>query len=218
MCGRITQTKGALNGLAAEPLTSDHLPRYNGAPSQDFWVIRQNSDTGEIRRDRLKWGFMTKWMVDAGRPAQINARAEGVATSPTFRTAYAKRRCLVPVDNFFEWMKIKGPGPKQPYAIAMADGEPFALAGIWTGCELPDGTWAHTFAIVTCAANSLVGEIHNRMPVIIPMEKYLRWLSPAEPDPADMLVPYPADLMAIWPISTRVNTPRNDDPDILRPI
>ena len=117
-----------------------------------------------------------------------------------------KRRCLLPIDNFFEWKAIKGAKAKQPYAIGMKSGEPFALAGIWENWKRP-GTeeWVRTFCVITTTANELVGRHPDRMPVIIPPESYDRWLSTLEPDPRDLLVPFPSELMRMWPISTRVN-------------
>lgn len=122
----------------------------------------------------------------------------------------------MPIDNFFEWKAIKGVKPKRPYAIGMKSGEPFALAGIWENWQRP-GTdeWVRSFAIITTNANELVGEIHDRMPVIIPPESYDRWLSTLDLDPRDLLVSYPAGPLKIWPISTRVNKPENDDASIL---
>ena len=139
-----------------------------------------------------------------------------MAQLPSFRDAYRRRRCLVPIDNFFEWKAIKGGMPKQPYAIGMKSGEPFALAGIWENWQRPGSEdWLRTFAIITTNSNDLVSAIHDRMPVIIAPEDYTRWLSPLEPDPRDLLVPYPAEPMTMWPISTRVNKPENDDGSIL---
>jgi putative SOS response-associated peptidase YedK len=135
---------------------------------------------------------------------------------PSFREAYAKRRCLVPIENFFEWRAIKGTRAKQPYAIAMKDGSPFALAGVWESWRRPEtDEIVRTFAVITTEANELVAHIHDRMPVIISPEHYQRWLSPMEPDPRDLLAPYPSEPMIAWPISTRVNAPRNDSADIL---
>jgi putative SOS response-associated peptidase YedK len=144
--------------------------------------------------------------------------AERVATAPMFRDSYARRRCIAPVDNFFEWKAVKGAKAKQPYAIAMKSGEPFGVAGIWDGWKDPDtGQIVRTFCIITTTANELVANIHDRMPVILPTAVYERWLDNLEPDPRDLLVPFPADSMMIWPIGTRVNKPDNDDPSILEP-
>ena len=221
MCGRFTQTTGELSGLTTvTPEATDVQPRYNGAPGQDFWVIRRHPETGQYHRDRLTWGLIPHWCRDAsGGRKPINARGETVANLPSFRAAYAKRRCLLPIQNFFEWRKAKGAGPKQPYAIAMKDGSPFALAAIWESWQWPDtDEIVRTFCIITCPANALIATIHDRMPVIIPPDAYERWLSPLEPDPSDLLMPFPPELMTMWPISTRVNSPANDDPSILERI
>ena len=220
MCGRFTQ-KSAPNQLGldianvVEPL---HVPpHYNGAPGQEHWIIRQNPKTGERTLDRLCWGLIPHWCKDEdGGRKPINAKAETVAQLASFRDAYRHRRCLVPINNFFEW-KVSNPGmPKQPYAIAMKSEEPFALAGIWENWKRPGSDeWVRTFAIITTNSNELVDAIHDRMPVIIAPEDYTRWLSTLEPDPRDLLVPYPAQVMTMWPISTRVNKPDNDDASIL---
>jgi len=132
-----------------------------------------------------------------------------------FREACALRRCIVPVDGFFEWRAIKGARAKQPYALAMNDSSPFGLAGLWENWENPNTeAWERTFAIVTVPSNELVGRIHDRMPAILEPSGYDRWLS-AEPNPHDLLITYPSEPMAMWPISTRVNKPENDDATLL---
>ena len=224
MCGRFTQLSETLPGLdisvSTEADEAGEAPRrrYNGAPSQDFWVIRRHPETGRYHSDRLIWGLIPHWVKEAGggrRP--INAKSETIASLPSFRAAYAKRRCIIPVDNFFEWRK-KTP-PKQPFAIGMKDGSPFGLAGIWENWRHPaSGEHIRTFCILTCPANDLIAAIHDRMPVILPAEAYERWLSPIEPDPRDLLAPFPSGRMRMWPISTRVNSPRNDDAGLLDPL
>jgi putative SOS response-associated peptidase YedK len=125
------------------------------------------------------------------------------------------RRCVVPVDGFFEWRAMRGARGKQPYAIAMEDGSPFGLAGLWENwCNPNTGKWERTFAVITVPSNELVGQIHNRMPAILEPKSYGRWLG-LEPDPYDLLITYPSEPMTMWPISTRVNKPENDDPSIL---
>ncbi|MGF1620669.1 MAG: SOS response-associated peptidase [Rhodomicrobiaceae bacterium] len=222
MCGRFTQLGARLPGLDIEETEdgdgAEKPPRYNGAPSQDFLVIRRHPETGRYHADRLIWGLIPHWVkeTDGGRKP-INAKSETIGRLPSFRAAYAKRRCIVPIDNFFEWRKTTP--PKQPFAIGMKDGSPFALAGIWENWKHPEsGDYVRTFCVLTCPANELIGAIHDRMPVILPPDAYHRWLSPIEPDPRDLLVPYPSEKMRMWPISTRVNTPRNDTPDILDPL
>ena len=132
-----------------------------------------------------------------------------------FRDAYRLRRCILPVDGFYEWIATKG--GKQPYAIAMKDRSPFGIAGIWENWKNPDGEWVRTFALLTTPANELVGRVHDRMPAILRPEDYERWLGP-EPDPAELLAPFPSEPMVIWPISPRVNSPNNDDEDLLAEI
>ena len=145
----------------------------------------------------------------------INARSETVATLATFRDAYRRRRCILPVDAFYEWKASKG--GKEPYAIAMKDRAPFGIAGIWENWKNPDGEWVRTFAVLTTPANELVGMIHDRMPAVLARADYDRWLG-TEPDPRDLLQPFPSELMAMWPISRRVNSPSNDDEHLLEEI
>ena len=121
----------------------------------------------------------------------------------------------MPVDGFFDWRAIRDARGKQPYAIAMKDGSPFALAGLWENWPNPNtGEWERTFAVITVPSNELVAQIHNRMPAILNPKSYDRWLS-LELDPHDLLIPYPAEPVTMWPISTRVNKPENDEPSIL---
>ena len=138
MCGRVIQSSGAVRLAIVDGLdvTDSRLakvrPRYNAAPSQALLVIRQNHKTGERSLDLLKWGLMPHWCQDVkGGRGPINAKAESVSRLPMVREASARRRCIVPVDGFFEWRAIKGARAKQPYAIAMKDGSPFGLAGLW---------------------------------------------------------------------------------------
>ena len=224
MCGRITQksdpkTLALRIATLIEPLVGvgSLPPRFNGAPGQEHWVIRQHPQTGERHLDRLWWGLIPNYIKEASPKLKpINATAERVASAPMFRAAYARRRALVPVDSFFEWAKVKAKGPKQPYAIGMADGEPFALAGIWESWQHPEtGEIIGSFCIITTTANALIEPIHDRMPVIVRPDAFDRWLSPVEPDPRDLLVPFPADLMRLWPVSARVNSAANDDPGLL---
>src|SRR3954453_13616843 len=135
-----------------------------------------------------------------------------------FRDAYARRRCILPIDAFFEWKAILGQKVKQPFAIGMKDRSPFGLAGLWENWKDPStGEWVRTFAVITTAANELVTEIHDRMPAILRPEDYDRWLG-VEPDPRELLKPFPPEPMMMWPVSTRVNTPKNDNPNILTPV
>ncbi len=148
----------------------------------------------------------------------INAKCETVGALPTFRDAYRLRRCIVPVDGFFEWKALKGQKAKVPYAIAMKNGKPFGVGGIWENWKDPaGGEWIRTFAVIMTEANALLADIHDRMPLILAPEDYVRWLGD-QPDPADLMRPFPADRLRMWPISTRVNKPENDDPSILEAV
>ena len=222
MCGRVIQSSSPLRLAIVDGLdvSDDRManvpPRYNAAPSQELLVIRENHKTGERSLDLIRWGLIPHWCrdLDGGRKP-INAKAETIAKLPTFRDAYAARRCIVPVDGFFEWRAIKGVGAKQPYAITMKDGSPFGLAGLWENCRNPNtGEWERTFAIITVPSNELVAQIHDRMPAILEPSGYDRWLG-LEPDPRDLLITYPSELIVMWPISTRVNKPENDDASLL---
>lgn len=222
MCGRFTQTEAVLPGFElVYPEMGEAGPppsRYNGAPSQDFWIVRRHPDTGSYHADRLLWGLIPYWVREtSGGRKPINAKSETITRLPSFRSAYARRRSIVPVNNFFEWRKTEP--PKLPFAIGMKDGAPFGLAAIWENWKHPEsGVYIRTFCILTCPANDLIAAIHDRMPVILPPSAYERWLSPMEADPHDLLVPYPAELMVMWPISSRINSPKNDTPDLLDPI
>jgi putative SOS response-associated peptidase YedK len=222
MCGRIVQSSGPLHlaivdGLEVRDERTSNIPRrYNGAPSQALLVIRENHKTGERSLDPLTWGLIPNWCQDpSGGRKPINAKSETIAVKPTFRDAYRLRRCIVPVDGFFEWEAIRG--GKQPYAIAMKHGSPFGLAGLWENWKDPaNQEWVRTFTIITFASNELVGRIHDRMPAILARNDYERWLG-RERDPHNLMITYPSDLMRMWPISRRVNKPENDDPAILEP-
>ena len=200
---------------SAQTRLSNYPRRWNAAPSQELLVIRENHNTGERSLDLLKWGLIPYWRDDPGGRRPINAKSETVSRLPMFGDAYRRRRCTLPVDAFYEWKAMKG--RKQPYAIAMKDRSPFGIAGIWENWKNPDGEWVRTFAILTTPANELVGTIHDRMPAVLAPAAYDRWLG-TEPDPRDLLQPFPSELMAIWPISTRVNSPTNDDEHLLEEI
>lgn len=236
MCGRVIQAsspellslrvldsledrdnRDPANRWSVENRGSNAPPRYNGAPSQDLWVIRRNPATGTRSLDLLRWGLIPSGCADKPKPPPINAAAETLAERPMFAESYARRRCIVPIDGFFEWKAVKGEKIKQPFAIAMKDRSPFGLAGLWENWRDPaTGEWLRTFCIVTTRANALVRPIHNRMPVILAPADYARWLGD-EADPRDLLKPFPAEPMTIWPVSTRVNSYRNDDPSLIEP-
>jgi putative SOS response-associated peptidase YedK len=142
MCGRVIQSSGPVRyGVLAgmdprDTCVHNYPPRWNAAPSQELLVIRRNHETGAISLDPLRWGLIPRWCSDPkGGRKPINAKCETVGDLPTFRDAYRRRRCIVPVDGFFEWRAVKGQKAKQPYAIAMKDGAPFGLAGLDRGIQ-----------------------------------------------------------------------------------
>jgi putative SOS response-associated peptidase YedK len=227
MCGRVfvKSSFAELMAAFAEVRRDDNLanlepgPRHNGAPSLIYPIMVSDAHSVRGAFTEARWGLIPSWVKEAKPKVQPgNARCETLKTNGMFRGAYRSRRCLVPVDGYFEWKAIKG--KKQPYALAMANDKPFCLAGIWETRADPDarpGTELKTFAIVTCTPNDLIATIHDRMPVILHEKDYTRWLS-EDPDPADLMVPFPSELMKIWPVSTRVNNVRNQEADLLEPI
>jgi putative SOS response-associated peptidase YedK len=224
MCGRGAQYSDPALFAAAFGVTGP-LPnlrqRWNAAPLQELGVVRRNPETGARSLGALKWGLVPSWSNDE-KPgfATINARAETVATSPTYRAAWkAGRRCLVPFDLFFEWQE-RG-DTKQPYAIARADRTIMGLAGLWESKRLASDGVLRTFTIITCPPNALMAALHDRMPVIIGPANYARWLGdePAEPDEMiELLRPYPAELMTAWPVGAAVGNWRNDTAETIEPV
>jgi len=199
------------------------MPRFNIAPTQDAPVVRQRT---EPKRERtlqfLRWGLIPSWAEDIKIGARlINARGETVAAKPSFRSAFRKRRCLVPADGFYEW-RADGKA-KQPYLIARRDGASFAFAGLWerwTPKEKPaEPAFIDSYTIVTTEANTLLKPLHERMPVILAPEHYASWLDPeaAEADLLALLRPAPEELLHYFPVSRRVNAARVDVPELIEP-
>ncbi|MCA7118287.1 MAG: SOS response-associated peptidase [Acidibrevibacterium sp.] len=206
---RLCRTTGALPNVA---------PSWNVAPSHQAMVVRRHPETGERHIDLLTWGLVPPWTKDlraARRP--INARAETVATSPMFPHAFARRRALIPAQAFYEWQRT-GNGSKQPFAIARRDGETLAFAGLWDGWRSPEGEVLRSFAIIVTAANATMAPIHDRMPVILAPKHWPLWLGETEGDAASLLHPASGDTLRVWPVSTRVNRPANNDADLLAPL
>ncbi len=216
MCGRFTifADPDRLAERFQAALPADGLqPRYNAAPTQYLPVILND---GPPAIQLLQWGLVPFWAKDPSIGSRmINARAETLAEKPAFRAALKKRRCLVLADGFYEWQKT--PTGKQPMRITLDSGEPFAMAGLWETWDAPDGSLLRTFTIVTGEPNELVAAIHNRMPTILLPEHEALWLDNAA-EPAiwlDILRSYPAERMAAYPVSRRVNHVANDDPGLV---
>jgi putative SOS response-associated peptidase YedK len=201
--------------------TPNLQPTWNMAPTRDAPVVRLHPETKLRHLDLLRWGLVPHWVRDLKSTRQpINARAETLSTTPMFRDALARRRCLVPADAFYEWQvteAVKPPTPKLPWAIARADGAPLVFAGLWEGWRGADATVLRTFTIVTTQANAALRPLHQRMPVILEEAAWPLWLGETEGDAAGLLRPSAADLR-VWRVGTAVNNVRNDRADLLEPV
>lgn len=223
MCGRFVRASSAETISAMFEVEIGDLPAsYNIAPSQSVAAIVQLPDTSKPQLQMLRWGLIPAWAKDPKIGYKlINARAETVSEKPSFRVAFQQRRCLIPADGFYEWQQVEGSRQKQPYFIGLQDDErPFAFAGLYERWESPDGDTIYTCTIVTTAANDLVAPIHDRMPVILAPQEYARWIDPgfSEIDGLQaMLDPYPAAEMIMYPVSSLVNSPKNDRPECKYP-
>jgi putative SOS response-associated peptidase YedK len=180
-------------------------------------VVRLNPGSGSREFALQRWGLVPFWARDSKLGySTFNARAEEAARKPAFREALKKRRCLVPADAFYEWQKIDAK-TKQPFAIALKSGEPFAFAGLWESWQPTEGPPLETYTILTTGPNEIMKPIHNRMPVILEPGEYTRWLAPCDPakPPVDLLRPFPSEKMRAWPVSGRVGNVRNNDPELI---
>jgi putative SOS response-associated peptidase YedK len=222
MCGRIARTSPA-EVLAVEfgvapPPDLDLRPRWNVCPGDDLLIVVRTPD--ERRIGTVRWGFLPWFARDpAAGPRSINARAETVATRPAFRDAFRRRRCLVVADAFYEWRR-EGRA-RQPFAVRLSARRPMALAGLWERWRPPEGPPVLTGLVITCPAAGRVAAIHDRMPVILDAGAAARWLDPTLDDPralGRLLAPYPDEALECWAVSARVNSPRNDGPDLLEPL
>jgi putative SOS response-associated peptidase YedK len=195
----------------------NYAPSWNVAPTDSLPIVRFTPKAGSRTLDLMRWGLVPYWAKDIKTGfSTINAMAETVATKPVFREAFRRRRCLVPLDNFYEWQAV-GTG-KQPYAIALADGGTMALAGLWETWRSPAGETVRSFTIITTTPNELCAPIHNRMPVILAPAAWHVWLGELPADAAELmglLAPYPAAEMTCWPVSPRVGNVRNNDPSLI---
>jgi putative SOS response-associated peptidase YedK len=225
MCGRYVRrsdkqriaeafhVRGNLDGLAMPP------DDFNIAPSTFQPVIRERKETAEREMVLMRWGLIpcfTKSLADIKGISTINARAETVPTSRTWREPFKKRRCLIPASAFYEWRKIDAK-TKQPFAFRVTDSPIFAFAGLWDAWKDKDGHWLQSFSIVTTEANELMSSVHTRMPVILHKRDYDRWLSRevSEQPPIDLLRPYESEGMEMSPANPLVGNVRNNGPEML---
>jgi putative SOS response-associated peptidase YedK len=228
MCGRFAQPRSS-EELArlfhARPAAEIAGDRFNVAPTDEVAAVVEHH--GERIVDAFRWGlvpFFAKSAKDGAR--LINARAETVETSPAFRTAFARHRCIIPADAFYEWRRERDPATgkiirSEPFAVRRTDGEPLALAGLWSSWRDPEtATRLYTCSILTTDPNELVARIHNRMPVILDRTDWDAWL--AEGTPADqlrsLLHPAPVEPLDAYAVSPAVNNVRNDGPELLDPL
>jgi putative SOS response-associated peptidase YedK len=222
---------------------ADYEPRYNAAPSQSLPVI---PDGTADAIQHMEWGLVPSWATSRDEGGHINARGESLLDTPSFSGAFQREtsgslaagRCLVPADGFYEWTDVEG--RRQPYRVTLADEQPFAMAGLWAqwkpattqagldsftddgGGDRGDGTLepdvVETFAIVTTEPNDVVGNLHDRMAVVLDPAAYLRWLSDPVQEVQELLSPYPSEAMRAYPVSRAVNDPTNDSPEVVQPL
>ncbi|TVQ34165.1 MAG: SOS response-associated peptidase [Phycisphaeraceae bacterium] len=222
MCGRMTRerdVKTMCSAMDARPPGVELPISYNVAPTQPSLIVRPIAAGG--REGAIaRWGLIPSWAKDPSIGSRmINARAETAAAKPAFRAAMRRRRCIVPADSFYEWQAVEGSKRKRPWRIHRVDGEPLRFAGLWEVWDQGDGP-LESFTIITTAANDFMRPMHDRMPVIIEPEDAAAWLDPeASADAAQALLRPAADgALIAHPVSTRVNSPANDDPSLIEPV
>ena len=215
MCGRFAMTLPSKKAMARFNIKEeiDLAPRHNIAPSQHVAVVRA-AEPKQNELVMMRWGLIPSWAKEENSGYKmINAKAETVAEKPAFKAAFKKHRCLIPASGFYEW-KAEGTA-RQPYFIRMKDESLFGFAGLWERWEGKAGNAIESVTIITTEANSLIGEIHDRMPVIIGRKNYNLWLNP-EPlssDNMNLLNPFDPDQLTLYPVSKTVNNPKNDTPE-----
>ena len=236
MCGRYIQVSSPT--LLAERFDVDEVaipetpePDYNVAPRKEVLTIVQRGlddpdgagSRGTRVLEQMRWGLVPSWAKNEKIGDRlINARAESLAEKPAFKTAFRKRRCIIPADGFYEWQRVEGRKQKQPVFVHRRDGEPIAFAGlweVWRDHEEPDAPWLLSCAIVTTRANATMAPVHDRMPVILPEGAWDRWLDVRAGGTLDpLLVPAPDSLIELWPVTTMVNSTRNNGPELVEPV
>lgn len=224
MCGRFT-LRTPLSQLSQQfqfaVVAADVPPRYNIAPTQLVAAVRVAEPAAGRQLVWLRWGFLPAWSSDrATTHPLINARGETVADKRSFRQAFARRRCLVLADGYYEWRQI-GPSRRQPCFIHWRGDRPFALAALWESPRGASGAGGETCVIITCVANALTATLHPRMPVILADADHDRWLDPQYADRLALralLRPLDAAALELYPVGLQVNSPRRDHVDCIRPL
>jgi putative SOS response-associated peptidase YedK len=246
MCGRFVSARKRLELLEEFSIERDSVaagpdpepgPDYNVAPTRRVYAVmeRRPRDTQASQPPArelavVRWGLVPSWAKDAsGSGRLINARAETVAVKPAFRRAFARRRCILPADGYYEWQAVTEDGKqrKQPYYIVPKDGGTLAFAGVyefWRDQTLPEDhehAWLCTAAIITTRATDDVGEIHDRMPMVIEPDHWADWLDPDHSEPGELsaaMQPAMAGGLTSFPVSMAVNSVRNNGPELIVPL
>jgi putative SOS response-associated peptidase YedK len=230
MCGRFVSSTPAK--VLAETFLVDEVklpdevePNFNVAPTDDVVAVAVSKE-GRRQLGAFHWGLVPSWAKDTSvGNRMINLRADTVRSKPTFRKNLAKRRCIIPVDGFYEWKDMGKGRKKQPFFIRAVGGGPLALAGLWEVWKDreagEEADWLKSCTIITTDPNGLLQPIHNRMPVVLPPSVWDAWLDPANEDTESLeklLVPAPDDLLELFPVSTEVNSVRNNGPQLVIPL
>lgn len=232
MCGRYASSRGAQD-LASwfeveEPVEQELPPSYNVAPTDPIYGVLQRGDARQLRV--LRWGLVPSWSKDAkGAARLINARRETVTEKPAFRAAYARRRCLLPADGYYEWQVLAGGDGKrkQPWFLSAREGGPLAMAGLYEVWSPPGGEpggdpgsvrlWTAT--VLTTDAADEHGAIHDRTPMLVAREHWARWLDPEVEDPGqELLTPGTPGVLDAWPVGAAVGNVRNNGPELVQPV
>jgi putative SOS response-associated peptidase YedK len=223
MCGRFVSTTPAAqiaDFFGAQAPESELPANYNVSPTSDVYVVGEGPSGRKMRV--MHWGLVPAWAKDtSGASRLINARSETVAEKPSFRSAFKRRRCLIPVDGFYEWTTVPGVTRKQPMFIHHHSDQPLAFAGIYEFWRPPEAgveeNGLYSTCILTCEANSTISAIHDRMPVILAASDWSAWMNP-DTDPLlleSLMVPASEDLLEMYPVSTDVNSSRNHGAQLL---
>lgn len=222
MCGRYAASRSPedliLEYEATDATAGEYAgPDFNVAPTDPVLAVRTATRDRQRELSLARWGLVPSWAADRrGAAGRINARAETVQQLPAFRSAFARRRCLVPADGWYEWVR-RGDGPgKQAYFMSPYDGRGVAFAGLWASWGEPR---LLTVTILTTAAVGGLAQVHHRMPLVLPASRYADWLDPTHPDPARLLVATPEALverLEIRPVGPRVGSVANDGPDLVQ--
>ena len=223
MCGRYKLTVSWSEIVRLYKLTNsvNLAPRYNIAPSQAVLGIVYDAEVKRRVGAIFRWGLIPSWAQDVEIGySLVNAKAETVAVKPAYRDAFKHRRCIIPADGFYEWQET-GESLKQPYAIVMKDRRVFGFAGLWERwTDKASGEVVRSCTIITTEPNALCAPIHNRMPAILDLGDYARWLG-VRPVTANelraMLQPYPANEVEAVKIGPRIGNVKNDEPSLVKP-